>query len=86
MEPMHKKNTLTAAPATLEMAYAERKAMVKELLGRCSLALAAHEQAASLQPKNWGFLGDLDPVCGNLIQALGMLNGLTAEERDRYKF
>lgn len=69
---------------TVQTAYAERQAKAKELLDRLSAALASHEKAAGLQPKNWGFLGDLDPVCGGLIQALGVLNGLTDEERARY--
>lgn len=69
---------------TVQTAYAERQAKAKELMKRLSAALARHNKAASLQPKNWGFLGDLDPVCGNLIQALGMLNGLTEEEQARH--
>lgn len=69
---------------TVQTAYAERQAKAKELLDRLTTALADHQKAANLQPKNWGFLGDLDPVCGSLVQALGVLNGLTEAERARY--
>lgn len=38
---------------TVQAAYAEGQAKAKELLDRLSAALASHEKAASLKPKNW---------------------------------
>lgn len=70
----------------LQAAYAKRQTDAKELLDRLSLALKAHEQAANQQPKNWGFLGDINAACDGLTEALRMLNGVNEAERVPRRF
>ena len=64
-----------------QAAYAARQAKARQLVERLSQALDRHAEAASAQPRVWGFAGDLGTVCANLIEGLGMLGALTDEER-----
>lgn len=67
---------------TLQQAYDEHQAKARELLTRLTAALNGH---AGDRPPSWGHVGDLDGVCGRLIEGLGTLDALSADERDRYR-
>ncbi len=66
-------------------AYAERQALAKSLLQRLGVAFDVHAAAAAAKPHHWGFMGDVDAAAGRLIEALGVLDALTPEERARYR-
>lgn len=67
---------------TLQQAYEEHQAKARELLTRLTAALDGH---VGTRPPSWGHVGDLNGVCGRLIEGLGALNALTEEERQQYR-
>ncbi|HQR97560.1 MULTISPECIES: hypothetical protein [unclassified Polaromonas] len=71
---------------TAEAAYADHQAAAKALLARLARAVDEHAGKAKAHQTNWGYVGDLDGLCGQLIQGLGMLDALTEAERQIHRF
>lgn len=71
---------------TAEQVYNSNQALAKALLDRLAKAVDQHAEQQKKQPANWGFKGDLDAACGNLIQALGALGALTEAEQAKYRY
>jgi hypothetical protein len=64
--------------ATAADAYTANYEAAVQHLERLQALLASHAERADLDPRNWGFAGDLAAVIGQLDQAAAMLGGAPA--------
>lgn len=65
----------TAPRETAQAAYSRRFAGVSELLLKLDEGLKAHSDRQAVDPRNWGFAGDLGHVEELLGRALFALTG-----------
>lgn len=61
----------TPRPATADVAYAQARARIRGLLRRLDDKLSRHRASQRLEPKNWGYAGDLNRIADLLEQACG---------------
>lgn len=62
-----------AIKQTAAHAYAERYNQARELIERLGKRLRVHRDLQSLDPRNWGYAGDLAHINDELLQALAFM-------------
>lgn len=80
-----KRTTKSASPEpTAREAYAQRRGDIARLLDVLDMELTKHAEGAKADPTNWGRIGDLGHVRGDLINLVAFLSGMETEEVERF--
>jgi hypothetical protein len=61
---------------TAQQTYRQHQNDIAALTGMIEQELKQHAERAAADPKNWGYVGDLNEVKHRLIQALTMISGI----------
>ena len=80
---MTKRTTKKPEPTAPE-AYAQRRNDIARLLDVLDMELTKHAEGAKADPANWGRVGDLGHVRGDLINLVAFLSGMETEEVERF--
>lgn len=85
---MNAKKRTTTKPASPDpsapQAYAQRRSDIARLLDVLDMELTKHAEGAKADPTNWGRVGDLGHVRGDLINLVAFLSGMETEEVERF--
>ena len=85
---MNAKNRKTPKPAKAEPSapetYAQRRNDIARLLDVLDMELTKHAEGMKADPTNWGRVGDLGKVRGDLIDLVGFMSGMEREEVERF--
>lgn len=80
---MAKRTRTTNRPSAAET-YAARRADIARLWDVIDMELGKHADAANADPNNWGRVGDLGHIRGDLINVVSFLSGMETEEIERF--
>jgi len=77
------KRTKKPEPTAAET-YAARANDIARLIDVLQMEVEKHAQGAKADPTNWGRVGDLGKVRGDLIDLVGFMSGMERDEVERF--
>lgn len=82
---MSKRTTKATTPEpTAAQVYAARRNDIARLIDVLQMELEKHAEGAKTDPTNWGRVGDLGHVRGDLINLVTFLSGMETDEVERF--